>query len=71
VTVIADSLNYIKGFRYELYCVARALKTPHCCVHVTCSGDVARAWDAARGGGAFGEALYVAARAHRSRVLRW
>jgi protein KTI12 len=21
--VIADSLNYIKGFRYQMYCVAR------------------------------------------------
>lgn len=30
--VIADSLNYIKGFRYQLYCVARAIGTPHCVV---------------------------------------
>ncbi|KAF1986440.1 chromatin associated protein KTI12 [Aulographum hederae CBS 113979] len=32
--VIADSLNYIKGFRYQLYCEAKALETPSCVVHV-------------------------------------
>lgn len=31
--VIVDSLNYIKGFRYELYCIARSLRTPHCVVY--------------------------------------
>jgi protein KTI12 len=30
--VICDSLNYIKGFRYQLYCIARALGTPSCTV---------------------------------------
>eukprot|EP00730_Choanoeca_flexa_P001390 TRINITY_DN10613_c0_g3_i3.p1 TRINITY_DN10613_c0_g3~~TRINITY_DN10613_c0_g3_i3.p1 ORF type:complete len:274 (+),score=46.32 TRINITY_DN10613_c0_g3_i3:86-907(+) len=30
--VILDSLNYIKGFRYELYCVARSMKTPSCVI---------------------------------------
>lgn len=25
--VISDSLNYIKGYRYELYCIARAAGT--------------------------------------------
>ena len=30
--VIADSLNYIKGYRYELYCVARSARTNHCVV---------------------------------------
>lgn len=32
--VIVDSLNYIKGFRYQLYCVARAIGTPHCVVRI-------------------------------------
>ena len=32
--VIVDSLNYIKGFRYQLYCVARAIGTPHCVVRM-------------------------------------
>lgn len=31
--VILDSINYIKGFRYELYCLARAVRTPLCLVY--------------------------------------
>lgn len=30
--VIADGLNYIKGFRYQLYCEAKAVCTPSCVV---------------------------------------
>ncbi|XP_021354566.1 protein KTI12 homolog [Mizuhopecten yessoensis] len=30
--VILDSLNYIKGFRYELYCITKACQTPQCTV---------------------------------------
>ena len=30
--VIADGLNYIKGFRYQLYCEAKAVQTPTCVV---------------------------------------
>lgn len=39
--VIADGLNYIKGFRYQLYCAAKAAGTPSCVVsprHPTRSG---------------------------------
>lgn len=32
VIVIADGLNYIKGFRYQLYCEAKAVQTPSCVV---------------------------------------
>ncbi|KAF2169897.1 hypothetical protein M409DRAFT_20311 [Zasmidium cellare ATCC 36951] len=32
--VIADAPNYIKGFRYQLYCEAKAVQTPSCVVHV-------------------------------------
>ncbi|OBT66194.1 hypothetical protein VE03_05138 [Pseudogymnoascus sp. 23342-1-I1] len=34
--VICDAAggNYIKGWRYQLYCEAKALRTPHCIVHV-------------------------------------
>ena len=39
--VICDSLNYIKGFRYELHCMARTLRTPHCTVWVQCEEAVA------------------------------
>ncbi len=30
--VILDSLNYIKGYRYELFCICRTIKTKHCVV---------------------------------------
>ncbi|KAI4139472.1 MAG: hypothetical protein LQ341_004207 [Variospora aurantia] len=32
--VIADGLNYIKGFRYQLYCEAKAVQTTSCVVHI-------------------------------------
>lgn len=39
--IIMDSLNYIKGFRYELYCSARTYRTPHCVVWIDCSEETA------------------------------
>lgn len=42
--VIADSLNYIKGYRYELYCMARTQKTQHCCVLVRCDEGLSQKW---------------------------
>lgn len=42
--VIADSLNYIKGYRYELYCMARTQNTQHCCVLVQCNEEVSQQW---------------------------
>jgi len=32
--VILDGGNYIKGWRYQLYCEAKAVRTPHCVVHI-------------------------------------
>ncbi|KAH0545155.1 hypothetical protein FGG08_000767 [Glutinoglossum americanum] len=32
--VVADGPNYIKGFRYQLFCEAKALGTPSCVVHI-------------------------------------
>ncbi|KAF2502251.1 chromatin associated protein KTI12 [Lophium mytilinum] len=32
--VIADGMNYIKGFRYQLFCEAKAVQTPSCVVHI-------------------------------------
>jgi tRNA uridine 5-carbamoylmethylation protein Kti12 len=32
--IILDSLNYIKGYRYELYCVSKLCQTPQCVVCV-------------------------------------
>jgi len=31
--VILDSANYIKGYRYELYCISKGCKTTHCVIH--------------------------------------
>lgn len=33
--LICDGLNYIKGFRYQLFCVAKNMSTPHCVVLYT------------------------------------
>ncbi|KAI9812856.1 MAG: hypothetical protein M1827_004374 [Pycnora praestabilis] len=55
--VIADGLNYIKGFRYQLYCEAKAAGTPSCVVHVgtpvkTCQEtNTSRLNDGETGGG--------------------
>lgn len=46
--VIVDSLNYIKGYRYELYCIAKSLQTPSCVLHMATSDKVAAEWNAAR-----------------------
>ncbi|KAJ1952661.1 kti12, chromatin associated [Linderina pennispora] len=40
--VIVDSLNYIKGFRYQLFCVAREMSTPHCVIHCAIPIEEAR-----------------------------
>lgn len=43
--LILDSLNYIKGFRYQLYCQARAASTPHLVVHCETLEETCRAWN--------------------------
>ncbi|POR36081.1 Protein kti12 [Tolypocladium paradoxum] len=40
--VILDSLNYIKGWRYQLHCEAKAVRTPNCILQIGCSVDRAR-----------------------------
>jgi len=42
VIVVADGMNYIKGFRYQLYCDAKAVRTPNCVVHVGTPADKCR-----------------------------
>lgn len=37
--VILNSLSYIKGFRYQLFCEAKGVVTPHCVIHVVSSLD--------------------------------
>jgi len=46
--VIVDSGCGIKGFRYELWCIARAAGARHCVVHVDAPIDDARRWNASR-----------------------
>lgn len=40
--LIIDGSNYIKGYRYELYCLSKSYKTPQCTVH--CDIPVEHAW---------------------------
>ncbi|KAI1374587.1 chromatin associated protein KTI12 [Hypoxylon crocopeplum] len=40
--VILDGLNYIKGWRYQLFCEAKAVRTPSCVLQIGCSRDKAR-----------------------------
>jgi protein KTI12 len=46
--VILDSLNYIKGYRYELYCSARTFRTAHCVVWVEATDEASDRWNSAR-----------------------
>ncbi|GBF97016.1 hypothetical protein Rsub_09813 [Raphidocelis subcapitata] len=46
--VILDSLNNIKGYRYEVWCAARSVATRYCVVHVDTPTDTCRAWNEAR-----------------------
>eukprot|EP01038_Epipyxis_sp_PR26KG_P010737 gene10737-14422_t len=46
--VIVDSMNYIKGFRYELHCVAKSFRTSHCVIWVDCPVEQATAWNNSR-----------------------
>ncbi|RPA84569.1 chromatin associated protein KTI12 [Ascobolus immersus RN42] len=46
--VIADFPNYIKGYRYQLYCEAKSYLTPSCVVHVGAPADKCEEWNNAR-----------------------
>eukprot|EP00058_Branchiostoma_floridae_P020010 XP_002605500.1 hypothetical protein BRAFLDRAFT_126804 [Branchiostoma floridae] len=46
--VILDSLNYIKGYRYELFCLIKLLQTPHCVIHCDINPPVASQWNQER-----------------------
>lgn len=43
--VILDSLAYIKGFRYQLFCEAKGLQTPHCVVQVMNPTEKCMEWN--------------------------
>ncbi|KXN90648.1 Protein kti12 [Leucoagaricus sp. SymC.cos] len=46
--VVLDSLNYIKGFRYQIYCAAREAKVRVCTVYVVAKPDLCREWNNSR-----------------------
>ncbi|XP_037306677.2 protein KTI12 homolog [Pungitius pungitius] len=46
--VIFDSLNYIKGYRYELFCLIKHTQTPHCLVYCLTSDEISSTWNASR-----------------------
>ncbi|KAL1889938.1 kti12, chromatin associated [Ceratocystis pirilliformis] len=46
--VILDSLNYIKGWRYQLYCEAKAQRTPSIVLQIGCMPDRAKSVNQAR-----------------------
>ncbi|KAI0446104.1 chromatin associated protein KTI12 [Xylaria telfairii] len=46
--VILDGLNYIKGWRYQLHCEAKAVRTPSCILQIGCSKDKSREVNEAR-----------------------
>ncbi|KAJ2888188.1 kti12, chromatin associated [Coemansia aciculifera] len=56
--VIADTPNYIKGLRYQLYCISREVSTTQCLVHCAISVDAAREINRGRGGDAYTEDLF-------------
>lgn len=43
--VILDSLSYIKGFRYQLFCEAKGVLTPHCVFHILNSKEELNKWN--------------------------
>jgi len=46
--VIVDGSNYIKGFRYEIWCASKATKTTQCTVHCDVSPEDAWSWNEGR-----------------------
>ena len=46
--LLFDSLNMIKGYRYEIWALARQVGTRCCVVSVETSADTCKAWNAAR-----------------------
>ncbi|OTA91598.1 hypothetical protein M434DRAFT_341725 [Hypoxylon sp. CO27-5] len=40
--VILDGLNYIKGWRYQLFCESKAVRTPSCVLQIGCSREKAK-----------------------------
>ncbi|KAH9961278.1 chromatin associated protein KTI12 [Russula dissimulans] len=48
IILIVDALNYIKGFRYQLYCAAREFKLRICTVYVVATAESCKRWNTER-----------------------
>lgn len=46
--VILDNLTYIKGFRYQLFCEAKALTTNSCVFHIMASPEICHKWNTSK-----------------------
>ncbi|KAJ7594829.1 chromatin associated protein KTI12 [Mycena floridula] len=46
--VILDAPNYIKGFRYQMYCAAREMKLRVSTLYIVATQDLCRKWNASR-----------------------
>ncbi|TFY81486.1 hypothetical protein EWM64_g2530 [Hericium alpestre] len=46
--LIVDAMNYIKGFRYQMYCAARELKLRVCTVYVVATPELCKKWETER-----------------------
>lgn len=47
--VIVDSLNYIKGFRYQLHCEVKNVATSFCLIYTMCPLDTIHSWNHSQG----------------------
>ena len=46
--LVVDATNSIKGQRYQFYCIARSLGTPHAMLQVCCRPDETSCWNSQR-----------------------
>ena len=53
--VIVDSPSYVKGFRYELYCISKHARTPHCLLVSSATLERVIQWNKEREGIKFRE----------------
>lgn len=56
--VIFDSLNSIKGYRYELWCLARGAATRYAMVHVDTPVEMCRTWNNTRKGDTYPSEIF-------------
>ncbi|KAG4302624.1 hypothetical protein PCANB_001164 [Pneumocystis canis] len=56
--VLFDAMNYIKGFRYQLFCGAKNASTPYCVIHCGTPIDLSREWNRSRGSSGYPENIF-------------